>query len=246
VGWPSSLRDGLPSFVGVNVVRRCQCRSSSAPTRWRGPGSLRARHIDASSLRQGWQRSREAGEWSGPRVVRLVRCSGRSTASVRSGESDRRVGRSGAVRPGHGSAGPPAAAGSRPRWVTGDGGVSAAALGCTYWPILNGVAFPAGRPWCRTVRSNGSKPSSTIDPAGARHGPLVRPTRAGLMCQVSAADRRPPGPRPPAGSVQTLTANSAEGPSTRVGAVISPHGPVELAISAVHERPSGRWRPSVG
>ena len=64
-GWPSSLRNGLPSFVGVGVVRRCRCRSSSAPARWRGPDSLRALHIDASSLRQGWQRSREAGEWSG-------------------------------------------------------------------------------------------------------------------------------------------------------------------------------------
>ena len=237
----SFLAAGLSAFV-----RRCQCRSSSAPARCRGPGACgRSTLTPPRCGRDGSGRGRpESG--LGRRVVRLVRCSGRSTASVRSGESDRRVGRSGAVRPGHGSAGPPAAAGSRPRWVTGDGGVSAAALGCTYWPILNGVAFPAGRPWCRTVRSNGSKTSSTFDPAGARHGPLVRPTRAGLMCQVSAADRRPPGPRPPAGSVQTLTANSAEGPSTRVGAVISPHGPVELAISAVHERPSGRWRPSVG
>jgi len=77
-GWPSSLRDGLPSFVGVNVVRRCQCRSSSAPTRWRGPGSLRALHIDASSLRQGWQRSREAGEWSGPESGRAARVRARA------------------------------------------------------------------------------------------------------------------------------------------------------------------------
>ena len=40
-GWPSSLRDGLPSFAGVNVVR------PRRPTRWRGPSSLRALRCEA-------------------------------------------------------------------------------------------------------------------------------------------------------------------------------------------------------
>lgn len=46
-GWPSSLRNCLPPFVGVNVVRPRRAWSADAAL-----AGLRALHIDASSLRQ--------------------------------------------------------------------------------------------------------------------------------------------------------------------------------------------------